>query len=347
MSTNFPLLMKRTGLAATALTGYATAVYFSIQFMSPDNNDNNTNNKNKACDSSCCKLPHSYTTSPNRTNKFQDIANVYDDQISRDEFVMGIPLLRRALIYFHAKGSVLEVGAGTGRNIDYYPTGGIISSSDIHDVVLTDTSDQMLLQARDKIIEIKKKNEQSFFSSSTTTNDLFKVFVADANNMSKYYKENTFDTIVSSFTLCSFDDPIEVLKELQTVCKDDGKILLLEHGRSKSWNGLSNYLDKYAERHAKNWGCVWNRDLDDILDKAGLVVESKHMWHFGTTYYIVCRPSLKVKEEKRKIREMNIQKLMEEQQQKVLLDKDSDLNQGSNMKQWKKKISFLLWKRGE
>ena len=82
-----------------------------------------------------------------------------------------------------------------------------------------------------------------------------------------------------------------VLKELQRVCKPDGKILLLEHGRSKSYEGLSGYLDKHAERHAKNWGCVWNRDIDQIVESSGLQLEKLNNWHFGTTYYIVCRPS--------------------------------------------------------
>ena len=55
--------------------------------------------------------------------------------------------------------------------------------------------------------------------------------------------------------------------------------------------GLSGYLDKHAERHAKNWGCVWNRDIDDIIKSAGLLLEKVDTWHFGTTYYIVSRPS--------------------------------------------------------
>ena len=58
---------------------------------------------------------------------------------------------------------------------------------------------------------------------------------------------------MDSFGLCSFDDPVKVLIELQRVCKPEGKILLLEHGRSKTYLGLSGYLDKHAERHAKNW----------------------------------------------------------------------------------------------
>jgi hypothetical protein len=37
--------------------------------------------------------------------------------------------------------------------------------------------------------------------------------------------------------------------------------------------------------------------LDDILEEAGLVVDTLQTWHFGTTYYVVCRPSERVKRE--------------------------------------------------
>ena len=49
-----------------------------------------------------------------------------------------------------------------------------------------------------------------------------------------------------------------------------------------------------AERHAKNWGCVWNRDIDRMLHDAGLEVKTLDTWHFGTTYYTVCGPGDKV-----------------------------------------------------
>mmetsp|Transcript_3303 Transcript_3303/g.3800 ORF Transcript_3303/g.3800 Transcript_3303/m.3800 type:complete len:325 (-) Transcript_3303:473-1447(-) len=289
MTSNFPLLLKRVGLTTVALTGYGTAVYFTTQFMTEKSEDGNTNAKQAQSSSSslatttsstaCNCNEFSHITAPDRVETFQKIAKVYDDQISRDEFVMGLPLLRRMLLYFHCKGNVLEVGAGTGRNLNYYP-------SSATKVVLTDTSDQMLLKARQKI-------------KSGDYGEKFQIFVADAGNMTNHYEDNSFDTIVSTFTLCSFDDPVKVLQELQSLCKPDGKILLLEHGRTKRFEGLSNYLDKYADRHAKNWGCVWNRDLDDIINKAGLQIDKIDTWHFGTTYYIVCRPNLEIKEDRR------------------------------------------------
>jgi len=131
-----------------------------------------------------------------------------------------------------------EVGAGTGRNLGYYP-----GDSTVNKIVLTDTSDKMLERAKEKL---------NFMS--TKERERYEVVTADAGNL-QTFEDNSFDTIVDSFGLCSFDDPVKVLIELQRVCKPDGKILLLEHGRSKTYLGLSGYLDKHAERHAKNWGC--------------------------------------------------------------------------------------------
>mmetsp|Transcript_16903 Transcript_16903/g.26196 ORF Transcript_16903/g.26196 Transcript_16903/m.26196 type:complete len:273 (-) Transcript_16903:257-1075(-) len=212
----------------------------------------------------------SYVEDPHRARKFQDVAEFYDSQIGRDESFMGINLLRRALLYFHAKGTVLEMGAGTGRNVNYYP-------SSVDRVLMTDSSDQMLMQARKKINDLSGDDRSRFACLESDALDLD-------------FPDSCFDTVVDTFGLCSYDDPVAVLREMSRVCRPGGKILLLEHGRSKTWEGLSNYLDRNAERHAKNWGCVWNRDLDEIVEKAGLQMDRLDTWHFGTTYYMVCRP---------------------------------------------------------
>jgi methyltransferase OMS1, mitochondrial len=154
---------------------------------------------------------------------------------------------------------------------DYYP------SSLVDRVVMTDSSDKMLSKARKKIHDMSKEKPK------------FACRVGDSASLTDF-PDKCFDTVVDTFGLCSYDDPVVVLKEMKRVCKMDGKILLLEHGRSKSWNFITKYLDDHAERHAKNWGCVWNRDLDKILDESGLQVDALHTWHFGTTYYVVCRP---------------------------------------------------------
>ena len=99
----------------------------------------------------------------------------------------------------------------------------------------------MIAKARKKITE---------FSNDETN---FACRVGDSSNLEDF-PDQCFDTVVDTFGLCSYDDPIVVLTEMKRVCKPDGKILLLEHGRSKTNSFITKYLDKNSERHAKNWG---------------------------------------------------------------------------------------------
>lgn len=208
-----------------------------------------------------------------RVQQFSRIANCYDSAIGMDEFFMGINILRRILLQYHASGTVLEVGAGTGRNIPYY------KGSKVRRVILVDVSDAMLEQAKQKISQRGALPPQ------------FAVKQGDSASLN-FCPSQAFDTVVDTFGLCSYQDPVAVLKEMVRVCKPGGKILLLEHGRSKSWSWITHHLDKYAAEHAKKWGCVWNRDLDELLEAVGDVMEVKilNRWHFGTTYYVVCQP---------------------------------------------------------
>ena len=104
------------------------------------------------------------------------------------------------------------------------------------------------------------------------------------------FADNTFDTVVDTFGLCSFRDPLAVLAEMSRVCKPDGQVLLLEHGKSHySW--LAKYQDRKAEEHAKNWGCWFNKDIQDIVQKSGLKVLQSSIHQFGTAFFFVTSPN--------------------------------------------------------
>lgn len=103
------------------------------------------------------------------------------------------------------------------------------------------------------------------------------------------FADNEFDTVVDMFGLCSFEDPVAALGEMSRVCKPNGRILLLEHGRG-NWERVNGYLDKWAPRHASSWGCWWNRDVRRMVRTAGLTVISKEEKHFGTSMMYVCAP---------------------------------------------------------
>lgn len=103
------------------------------------------------------------------------------------------------------------------------------------------------------------------------------------------FADNSFDTVVDMFGLCSYDDPVRALREMSRVCKPGGKLLLVEHGRGHAPR-VNNHLDKWAPRHAKNWGCWWNRDIRRTVRLSGLTVEKWESKHFGTSHYIIAKP---------------------------------------------------------
>lgn len=111
--------------------------------------------------------------------------------------------------------------------------------------------------------------------------------VVDAHTLP--YPDSSFDTVVDTFGLCTFEKPLDVLAEMQRVCKKDGKILLLEHGKS-NWDWLTRYLDERAPAHAHKWGCWWNRDIDHIVRQSGLTIVQESRHHLGTNYLIVAKP---------------------------------------------------------
>jgi len=76
------------------------------------------------------------------------------------------------------------------------------------------------------------------------------------------------------------------MQNMARLLRPGGTILLIEHGKA-SWSFVNEILDAQADTHSQKWGCEWNRDIIDIVQKAGLRVQSCSRWHFGTTYIVV------------------------------------------------------------
>jgi methyltransferase OMS1 len=185
---------------------------------------------------------------------------------------MGIPILRKRLISY-AKGNTLEVGCGTGRNIAYYDFKKVTSLN------LADGSPKMLKIAGNKARDIPPPQPDLILTESDTSN-------------LQSIPDGTFDTVVSTFTLCSYSDPESALREMQRVCDpENGQILLLEHGLGK-YGWLNNVLSAGAKKHFEKWGCQWDRDIEDLIADSGMNMEGGIVWkwHFGTTYYARLKP---------------------------------------------------------
>lgn len=175
--------------------------------------------------------------------KYRGFARWYDLAEGIPE-VLGIYRLRRRLLA-QARGRVLEIAAGTGKNFGWYPPGEA--------VVAVDLSIDMLRRARQRAEKLKRRR--------------FLFAVMDAERLA--VREQAFDCVVSTLSTCTFPDPVQALREMARVCRADGRVLLVEHGRSdRAW--AARYQDRRAEVHAHMLGCHWNREPRDLVRQAGL-----------------------------------------------------------------------------
>ncbi|ORX47187.1 hypothetical protein DM01DRAFT_1339205 [Hesseltinella vesiculosa] len=216
------------------------------------------------------------------------VANSYDKEIGMDETVMGMGVLRWWLVS-QAKGDVLEVAAGTGRNFGYY------RPSQVASLVVTDDHASMLSQAEAKFAQYKEKFHDTFVAFQTANVDQH-LHASQADNKEQASQDlsRKFDTVIDTFGLCSCHDPAEALVAMADACKSsESRILLLEHGRSH-YDWLNRLLDANVDKHVQKWGCWWNRGIMDLFQddrvKDKVEVLSSSRWHFGTTCYIVARP---------------------------------------------------------
>lgn len=149
---------------------------------------------------------------------------------------------------------MLEVGVGTGKNLPYYPADKKVTGIDF--------SEKMLSKAKNK----------SEGKGHITLLEM------DAENMT--FDDNTFDTVMTSCVFCSVPDPVQGLKEIRRVCKENGKIMMLEHMRS-SKPVIGKIMDVVNFIPLHIWGANINRQTLENLEKAGFKKETityKNVW---------------------------------------------------------------------
>lgn len=153
------------------------------------------------------------------------------------------------------RGKTLEIGIGTGKNMDHYPKG--VSLTGI------DSSENMLKYAR------KRANGH---------NHIDDLLMMDAENL--IFSYNTFDTVVSSCVFCSVHNPVKAFEEIKRVCKSNGNIYLLEHVRSNK-KIVGKIMDILNPISYTLYGDNINRRTYDNLIKAGFEpsqIEVENVW---------------------------------------------------------------------
>jgi ubiquinone/menaquinone biosynthesis C-methylase UbiE len=196
-------------------------------------------------------------------DSYNKTATKYDWKISVLEKISGAARLRQELLR-KARGKVLDVACGTGRNFQFYPKDCEITGIDL--------STGMLEQAR-------KKADDLGIQVELLTQDIEKLNIP----------EQSYDTVVSSLAVCTYPNPVDALKEMMRVCKSDGQLLFLEHGRS-SCGLLGRIQDLFAERYARHTGCNINRQPLAIAKEAGLNIVANRRSFFGILHTIEAKP---------------------------------------------------------
>jgi len=149
--------------------------------------------------------------------------------------------------------TILEVGVGTGKNLDFYHVGKPVAAIDF--------SPGMLSRAR------RKAEEKGL-----------NVDLVDMDVQDLQYDDQSFDTILATFVFCSVPDPIRGLQEIKRVCKRGGRIILLEHVRPGG-TVLGKIFDLLNPITVRLMGVNINRNTVENMERAGLnVLEEKNLF---------------------------------------------------------------------
>jgi len=155
---------------------------------------------------------------------------------------------QREKVVPHAKGRVLEIGIGSGLNLSFYKKEQVTS------LVGIDPS------------------KETWEANSNKRDDLdFKYIQTGAEALP--LEDQSFDTVVITYTLCTIPDAIAALSEMRRVLKPTGQLLFCEHGKAPDTSVL-----KWQNRINPIWkkvggGCNLNKDIPQLLKTNGFQIQ--------------------------------------------------------------------------
>ncbi len=186
--------------------------------------------------------------------------NLYDRYLlpTLIDVLCGIkPVQRqRAKIVPRAQGRVLEIGIGTGRNLPFY------DKSRLQQLYGLDPAAQMHPKARQRMLDAGLEVELLELPAE-------KIPMADAS----------FDTVITTFTLCTIPDAVAALREMRRVLKPGGVLLFCEHGTAPDAS-----VRRWQDRLTPLWkplagGCHLNRDIPALLREGGFrIVDMEQLY---------------------------------------------------------------------
>lgn len=155
------------------------------------------------------------------------------------------------------RGSVLEVGVGTGLSLPHYAPYLKISGIDL--------STEMLEKARQRIARDGLLNVEGLHEM-------------DAAGLT--FPDESFDTVVAMYVMTVVPQPDKVLSELERVCKTGGEVMIVNHFSqdygARGW--IERKMAPYSER--LGWHPVF--PIERVMGAAQLtLIERRPLWPLG------------------------------------------------------------------
>jgi ubiquinone/menaquinone biosynthesis C-methylase UbiE len=158
---------------------------------------------------------------------------------------------QRRLVIPAAEGRVLEVGMGAGPNLPFY-----------------DASKVTRVFGLEPSVGMRRKAAPAIAESAVD------VELIDLPGEEIPLDDNSVDTVVLTYTLCTIPGAVKALEGMRRVLKPGGKLLFSEHGAAPD-----AAIAKWQSRIEPIWkpfggGCHLTRDIPDLIRKGGFEIET-------------------------------------------------------------------------
>lgn len=150
-----------------------------------------------------------------------------------------------------AHGKVLEIGIGTGLNLGHYD------------------ADRL-----DELWGLDPARQMHHLAEKRMRKHGLEVKMLDLPAEEIPMPDDSFDTLVCTYTLCTIPDPAQALREMRRVLKPGGQLLFSEHGKAPD-----EKVARWQDRINPYWkplagGCNLNRPIGDLIASAGFAIDS-------------------------------------------------------------------------
>lgn len=154
-----------------------------------------------------------------------------------------------------ASGRILEIGFGTGMNLQHYP------------------SSVRRIEAIDPDVDLDRFSAPRIAASSIDVD----FHHLDAEHLP--FAADSFDTVVCTLTLCSIPDAEHALREVRRVLKPGGRFLFLEHGLAPD-PGVARWQHRLTPLQQRiGGGCHLDRPTAQLVSGSGMTLQGMRNYY--------------------------------------------------------------------